>query len=121
MKVYTVYEVLESTKNKLAEVTAERDALAVRLEDAEDQCSELHNKNSALAAQVAELSKYISIYEELQKLSPPKQHLAEVRAQAGRDEFVAGCLYDNEVHFNDAPFDINIGADQYADSIRQEK
>lgn len=32
MKVYSVHEVLESTTKKLAEVTAERDALAAQVE-----------------------------------------------------------------------------------------
>lgn len=37
---------------QVEQLTADRDAFAIRLEDSEEQYSELHNRNSALAAQV---------------------------------------------------------------------
>jgi hypothetical protein len=42
------------------ELQAERDAFAIRLEDAENQYSELHDKNSALAAQIEVLRSALS-------------------------------------------------------------
>jgi len=48
---------------------------------------------------------------------PPQHHLRQVRADAGRDGFIKGFRYDDEIHFNDAPSDIKIAADKYHASI----
>lgn len=48
----------------------------------------------------------------------PAQCLAEINAQAGRDGFVAGINYTNEVHFNGATPDIR-AAENHANQLRQ--
>lgn len=50
----------DALASELREMTDQRDAFAIRLEDSEEQYSELHNKNSALAAQVAGIKDEIS-------------------------------------------------------------
>ncbi len=47
----------------------------------------------------------------------PQHHLRQVRADAGRDGFIEGFRYDDEIHFNGAPSDIKIAADKYHASI----
>lgn len=56
--------------------------LLKEIERLEIELKKRDEQNAALAAQVAELSRFISVYEELQKLTPPKQNLAEIRAEA---------------------------------------
>lgn len=87
-------------------LTAERDAFAIRLEDSEEQYSELHNKNSALKAQVealrdagqrlwdspestspedikAEADLWLDLKSALE--STPQHHLAQIRTEAVKE------------------------------------
>lgn len=97
-------------------------ATTQRTQDLERQLATIEAERDALAAQVAELSKYISVFEELQKLSPPQQHLAEIRAQAAK-RAIHDCrdllILKHCLHV--AGEILDKCADQYADSIRQEK
>lgn len=72
MKVYTVHEVLESTKKKLAEVTAERDALAATVNALKMVIMlNCHDDPSTSGKQLIELAN-----------KTPQQALAEIRAEA---------------------------------------
>lgn len=71
----------------------------------------------ALVAQVAELSKYLSVYEELQKLTPPKQNLAEVRAKAVED--AADFLMDYLRIAKEVTWVTHIALREYANFIRK--
>lgn len=117
-------------------IKAERDAFADRLEDAENQYSELHNINSALAAQVSRMSTFIKLsaakWENCHEVYPtfwnllrvasesPQQHLAEIMAQAGRDGFFKGVAWILDIDVKDISAMVaEEAAKQYADSIRK--
>lgn len=95
----------------------------------EMRIDELEEKNAALAAQVEALRSaaldaisFMPGGEAKAALRDaydaiPQHHLRQVRADAGRDGFIEGFRYDDEIHFNGAPSDIKIAADKYHASI----
>lgn len=115
-------------------IKAERDTFADRLEDAENQYSELHNVNSALAAQVHVLNTaagyilnarkpltkrkaYAALAGAVNKT--PQHHLRERDAASGRAGFVAAYMQSgySSREFVEAMYGEE--ADEYAESIRQ--
>lgn len=94
--------------------------------DRQEMAAQLHVLNTAakfiLNAKVplAKRKAYAALADAVNKT--PQQHLAEIRAQAGRDGFVEGakwwaqCEIDDTLHLDESE-----AANQYADSIRQDK
>lgn len=115
MKVYTVQEVLEATKKKLRDTEAERDALNSIIVSIQNAATEYLQPDGDTNGFINRVIYLVDGPEQ----RAAQQCLLDIKAEAGRAGFVAGCYYENAVHFNDAPCDINIGADQYAAKVRR--
>lgn len=104
--------------------------------DAIEQLIVMQAERDALAAQVGRMSTFIKLsaakWENCHDVYPtfwnllrvanetPQQHLAEIRAQAGRDGYLQGIADYQQAEAEYKDFWIDTAANQYADSIRQE-
>lgn len=130
MKIAELLQANEAAMTLVEQLTAERDAFAIRLEDSEEQYSELHNKNSALAAQLVMIRKIfrdesLSTSETLRRIPfvidlTPNQCLAELRAEAGVKGLRHGVALAAGGEISLDSILVKIWSDGYAEQIRQE-
>lgn len=112
--------------NQVVDLQDERDALAAQVEALRSQLQVAHDCVTCAdetgyvqdvgfvdLEQVAlEISRVLAL--------TPQQHLAEIRAEAGRVGFVAGAVAMERRQVFTEDFNLSNAANQYADSIRQE-
>lgn len=104
---YCNSETLLEQQQEIQKLKDERDALAAQVEAMRMAImSNCYDDPSTSGQRLMELAN-----------KTPQHHLRQVRADAGRDGFIEGFRYDDEIHFNGAPSDIKIAADKYHASI----
>ena len=101
---------------KYGKIKAERDALAAQVEQLRDGLECLSHAAFSIQEGFGSNTKYREAEDKADKVlsAIPDQCLAEVKAQAGRDGFIAG------FKFGRFGLDYNKKANEYANKIRQQ-
>ena len=112
----------EVLAKRVVDLTNERDALAAQVEQLRDlliravKCEEYIIDSDLIVAIGSDLASEIS--EAID--ATPAQCLAKVKAEAGRDGFIAGLEYPDKVRFEGATRNPVFAADAYANQLRQQ-
>lgn len=118
----------EEKSKAIFDATVERDALAAQAAAYKERSSELYKLCDELidhlrynkAERDEVLNEFWNKQEAIKHVpSDPQQHLAEIKAAAGRAGFVAGINYLDKVWCKDATSDVAIAADEYAAKARK--
>lgn len=115
-------ELINEQRDQIAQLTAERDALAAKLQAVSDEIMAIINDSHGVSGY--HLNGKVATWDSFDivdlVIKTPQHHLHQVRADAGRDGFVAGYSKGWNDFGGAGTFRRETLANQYADKIRQE-